>query len=115
MAYLALGRPPIGDCSLEGQYEAVSLSLGRYGFCSAGIFVVKRRRDGKKFIQKRMKPEHIALGFSKFEMLILSELKHKNVVEYIDAFVVDRNGTFKAVSTRSTVNLETWISTYRPL
>lgn len=50
---MAFGRPPISSFSLEGQYEAINMNIGLDGCCNAGILVVKRRRDGKEFVQKR--------------------------------------------------------------
>ncbi len=91
---MAFGRPPISDLSLQSQYEAVGLNLGRYGPCTKGIFVVKSRRDGKKIIQKSMAPDYIASGKAESELSILRELQHKNVVEYIDAFIVDQDGNY---------------------
>ena len=93
---MPFGRPPIHFHSLENKYRPESRSLGRDGNFNAGVFVVRRRSDGRRFVEKRMKPNEIANGSAEFEMYIQRELKHKNVVEYVDAFVVDYGQSLKA-------------------
>ena len=93
---MPFGRPPISPRSLADKYRQEGHSLGGGGNFNAGVFVVRRRSDGRKFVEKRMKPNEIANGSAKFEMFILRELKHRNVVDYIDAFVVDRGHHLRA-------------------
>jgi serine/threonine protein kinase len=104
---MAFGRPPISDLSLQGQYEAVSLNLGRYGPCTKGIFVVKSRRDGKKIIQKRMAPHYIASGKAKNELSILRELQHRMLLDISMHSLLTKLETMTAVSTWGIAYMET--------
>ena len=55
--------------------------------------MVYRRRDGRKCIEKRLQAEGIRRGEAEFEMLVMRQLNHPNVVEYIHAFIMeDRQG-----------------------
>ena len=89
-------RPPIQFRSLEDEYQAGSHSLGGDGNFNAGVFVEWRRSDGRELVEKRMKPSEIANGSAEFEMFIQRELKHKNVIEYVDAFIINYGQSLKA-------------------
>ena len=86
---MPFGRPSICPDSLEKDYEPASTSIASGGNYNAGVFIVRRRLDGKKFVQKRMKPKDIIEGSAEFEMFIHRGLKHRNIVNYLDAFIVD--------------------------
>lgn len=51
-------------------------------------------RGWEKCIQKRMAYEFIECGKGVDELLILRELQHKNVFEYIDGFIVDQGVSY---------------------
>lgn len=87
---MPFGRPLPSSQSLHPSFLRMK-RLGVGGSFNAGVYLVKRRRDGKKCVEKGLQDELIASGAAEFEIFVLSELKHENVVEYIDAFVV-RNG-----------------------
>lgn len=82
------GRPKISSRSLESEFRPVnSTSIGADGAFNAGVYVVRRKPDNRKCVEKRFMVEDILNGRARFEMFALRELAHKNVVEYLHAFV----------------------------
>lgn len=85
--FKTLTREPQGEYTVEPGTE----SLGDGAAFNAGVYVVKRKLDDRKCIEKRIKPADILSGAVKFEILVLRELNHKHVTEYIDSFI-DKSG-----------------------
>lgn len=49
--------------------------------------MVRRKPDERKCVEKRFNTVDILNGRAEFEMFALRELSHKNVVEYLHAFI----------------------------
>lgn len=62
-------------------------SIGDKGAFNAGVYIVKRRSDSRKCIEKRFRPKEIWSGDAKFEICLVRELSHKHITEYIDSFI----------------------------
>ena len=73
--------------SLAHIYTPVSEQIDGTGRNNGGILVVKRVYDGLKCVEKRFRTADIVDGRAEFEMSILQSLTHRNIVEYIDAFI----------------------------
>ena len=89
-------RPKPKNCSLEKHYKPVNQSISQTGNFNAGILIVRRDSDGRRCVEKRLKPREIADGRAKFEISLLRKLSHCNIVEYLDAFIDVRGPTPKA-------------------
>jgi len=85
------GKPKISHHSLDGEFRPVrssnSASIGGDGAFNAGVFVVRRKPDERKCVEKRFNARDVLNGRAEFEMFALRELSHKNVVEYLHAFI----------------------------
>ena len=92
---LLFGRPKISHRSLEKEFKPDKSSnpesIGAGGHFNAGVFVVRRRPDDRKCVEKRFKPRDVLNGRAEFEMFAVRELSHRNVVEYLHGFI-DSNG-----------------------
>jgi len=86
-------RRAIAHCDLEalGRFQrlkilddGVSGHNGVAGNLNEGVFVVKRLRDGKICVQKRIPATNDALIN---EIKILQDLYHPNICQYIDGFI----------------------------
>ncbi|KAL8808624.1 MAG: hypothetical protein Q9200_004183 [Gallowayella weberi] len=81
-------RPPPRDYDMSHKFEYMDAhNIGGHGFFNAGVFIVRRKKDGKKYVEKKYKPEDIRNGTAAFEMKILRENSHKNIVEYFGGFI----------------------------
>ena len=91
---MPFGRPPPTSEPLDNHFQRLPgqdpNTMGAQGCFNAGIVVVERRQDGKKCIEKRLKPDQVLSGGAELEIAILRGLKHPNVCQYIDAFI-DKN------------------------
>lgn len=87
----AFGRAPPSLTPLVSDFQPLPgqnpSTLGRRGICNNGILIVERRRDRKKCVEKRIKPQLVLDGSARLEITILRELSHPNICEYIDAFL----------------------------
>lgn len=70
--------------------KAKNRSIGAGGCFNAGVYVVRRKSDDRKCVEKIFAIEDILNGRAEFEMSTLRELSHPHVVEYIHAFVEHR-------------------------
>ncbi|KAL8935086.1 MAG: hypothetical protein Q9216_005593 [Gyalolechia sp. 2 TL-2023] len=64
-------------------------NLGGAGCFNAGVYVVRGKATGKKYIEKKFKGEDVLNGAAEFEMLCLLKLRHKNIVQYVTGFIID--------------------------
>lgn len=62
-----LAREPKGEYRPKPGNE----SLGDGGAFNAGVFIVKRQQDGRKCVEKRIKPAEIYSGAAEFEIFVL--------------------------------------------
>ena len=88
---MPFGRRPISSHSLEYLYSrgpSVAADVGGY---NVGVFIVKRRSNGVKAVEKRIGAKEALNGDAAYEASIIRGLNHFNVIEYYDAFVDDRN------------------------
>ncbi|KAL8684332.1 MAG: hypothetical protein Q9224_006429, partial [Gallowayella concinna] len=80
------GAPP-KDYDFSHNFEYVnSHNLGAESSFNAGVYVVRRKRDGAKFVEKKYKTEDID-DTAAFEMRVLRKYRHKNIVKYICGFI----------------------------
>jgi serine/threonine protein kinase len=84
---MPFGRPPISRTPLYDRYKEENQLTITQGDFNGGIFKVRDRETSKSYIEKRFKPEHVKKGIAYDEITILRSLKHKNIVEYVDAFL----------------------------
>ncbi|KAL9106081.1 MAG: hypothetical protein Q9187_008610 [Circinaria calcarea] len=63
--------------------------LNQNGCNNGGVFVVIHRSSGRKCIEKGFTSKAVMQGKAEHEITTLRSLRHKNVVEYIDAFYDD--------------------------
>lgn len=61
------------------------------GALNGGVYVVRRRTDGLKCVEKRLPPDKIRDGYLIQELIKLRALEHPNIVQYIDGFVCMRS------------------------
>ncbi|KAI4170670.1 MAG: hypothetical protein LQ343_004768 [Gyalolechia ehrenbergii] len=64
-------------------------NLGGFGCFNAGVFVVRGKHSGKKYVEKKFKEQDILNGAAEFEMRCLRKLRHKNIVKYVTGFIID--------------------------
>ena len=83
---LPWGRPESSHGPLDDAFEVVATICGT-GRHNAGVYVVRRYADGKEFVEKRFLPGDIVDGTADNETLHLRRLYHRNITEYIHAFV----------------------------
>lgn len=83
---------PTGEYKLEPGYE----SIGDEGAFNAGVYVVKRQQDDRKCVEKRIGPAEVLSGAAKHEIIVLRNLNHQHVTEYIDSFIDKSGGTPRA-------------------
>ncbi|MCJ1377487.1 hypothetical protein MMC17_000582 [Xylographa soralifera] len=82
-------RPRVAKWPLTKRFVIVKQLSVTNGCFNAGIFKVKDLERNNVCIEKRFKPEDIVRGIFDNEARILGRLYHRNVVEYIHAFVAD--------------------------
>ena len=82
-------RPKISRTDLGHLFENVQggRNLGGHGCFNGGVFVVKKISSGRKYVEKKFKTEDIWNGDAKFELFVLRELNHKNIVRYVHGFI----------------------------
>ncbi|KAL8717724.1 MAG: hypothetical protein Q9225_005064 [Loekoesia sp. 1 TL-2023] len=81
------GQPP-ADHDISHLFEPVgNRNIGAAGAFNAGVFIVRGRKTGKKYVEKKFSQEDIMKGAAGFEMFVMRELRHKNIVKYIGAFI----------------------------
>ncbi|KAL8925304.1 MAG: hypothetical protein Q9208_003594 [Pyrenodesmia sp. 3 TL-2023] len=61
--------------------------IGGTGNFNAGVFIVRHRRTGKVLVEKRYKPDEVQNDGAAFEMFVVRELPHPNIVRYITGFI----------------------------
>lgn len=83
----ALIIPPIPLTQLYRPFR--SLPCASQGMCNAGISLVCRHPDKYVCLEKKLLPRLIRSGAARFEINILSGLRHPNIVRYLDAYIVD--------------------------
>lgn len=73
----------------EGTYQPNpgNESIGDKGAFNAGVYIVKRRSDGRNCVEKRFRPKEILSEAAKFEISVVRDLNHKHITEYIDSFI----------------------------
>ncbi|KAL8686753.1 MAG: hypothetical protein Q9218_006887 [Villophora microphyllina] len=99
-------RSPPRDRDISGKFEYVNRGdLGGDGCFNAGVYVVKSRRSGKTYIEKKYQWRDVRNDTAKFEMDLLRELKHPNIVEYIAGFIIQVREPFERRS-RASMYLE---------
>ena len=84
------------DHSLRHIYRPSSEQIDGSGGNNGGVLVAKRVYDGLKCVEKRFRTVDIVEGRAEFEMFILQSLTHRNIVEYLDAFIDVRGLSPKA-------------------
>ena len=88
---MLFGRPKISLRSLEDEFHPIdakdSPSVNNKGFFNAGVFVVRRKPDDRRCVEKRFREKDIGNGRAEFEMFALRELAHKNIIEYLHGFI----------------------------
>ncbi|MCJ1469532.1 hypothetical protein MMC07_008165 [Pseudocyphellaria aurata] len=86
------GRRPMRNHIPWGEYiPKGNKSIAQEGAFNAGVFIVKRLRDGRLCAEKRIKRQEIMNGAAKYEISVLRELNHEHITEYIDSFI-DKSG-----------------------
>ncbi|KAL8736395.1 MAG: hypothetical protein Q9181_002428 [Wetmoreana brouardii] len=81
-------RPPPREHDISHKFEPLnSGNLGREGYYNAGVYVVRSKRSGKTYVEKRYAPQDVLNSTAEFEMLLLRELRHPNIVEYVTGFI----------------------------
>ncbi|MCJ1375932.1 hypothetical protein MMC20_007170 [Loxospora ochrophaea] len=83
---MPFGRHPIADHSLTRHYP-VERRITNDGCFNGGIFIVRRKKDNTKCLEKRFKPENVVSGEAATEIALLRNLKHRCITEYVDGFV----------------------------
>ena len=84
---MPFGRPPIADRPLDDTFVRLKRVSIREGHFNAGIIKVQCRLDSNVYIEKRLRPEDIQTGNAIEEITLMRSLKHRNIAEYIHAFV----------------------------
>lgn len=64
-----------------------SLPCASQGVCNAGISLVCRQSDQYICLEQKLLEDLIRSGAARFEITILSRLKHPNTVRYLDAYI----------------------------
>ncbi|MCJ1224365.1 hypothetical protein MMC12_001010 [Toensbergia leucococca] len=77
--------------NLRIDYIRVSENISSHGCYNAGVYIVKRVRDGKTHVEKRLRPEEIRNGGAEFEINLMRDLNHRNITRYVDAFIDNGN------------------------
>ncbi|KAL8800544.1 MAG: hypothetical protein Q9182_005099 [Xanthomendoza sp. 2 TL-2023] len=81
-------RPPPRNYDISDRFEYVdSHNIGGRGVFNAGVYIVRRKKDGKTCAEKKYKPKDITNGTAAFEMKILRKYRHKNIAEYFCGFI----------------------------
>ena len=84
------GRKPISLFPLYDQYERMGKIPGNEveeHHSSDGVWLVRRRSDSKKCVEKSIKPQAIPAGVAKMEIELIRSMHHPGVVAYVDAFI----------------------------
>ena len=84
---MPFGRPPIADQSLRDIFVRLTKLSIREGHFNAGIIKVQCQLNGKVCIEKRLRPQDVESGQAMREITLMRSLKHRNIAEYIHAFV----------------------------
>ncbi|KAL9035903.1 MAG: hypothetical protein Q9214_006376 [Letrouitia sp. 1 TL-2023] len=85
---MPFGRPPVSTHNISHQFERLDRpSVGGGGCFNAGVFVVRQKSSGRICVEKKLKPEDVLSDAAEFEICLLRQLKHPNIVEYVDAFI----------------------------
>ncbi|KAL9055061.1 MAG: hypothetical protein Q9206_003291 [Seirophora lacunosa] len=80
-------RPPPVDHDISRQFEPVDRrNIGGNGCFNAGVFVVRHKRSGKKYVEKKISPQSIDDG----------TVPHPNIVKYIHGFIDEHGPVSKA-------------------
>ena len=86
---MSFSLPTVGHRPLYNEFDRVyhpGVAMGNAGGCNAGVAVVRRRRDGRPCVEKKLKAEDILQGRAWQEIDFLRGLNHPNITAYIDAF-----------------------------
>ncbi|KAI9845162.1 MAG: hypothetical protein M1837_005047 [Sclerophora amabilis] len=89
-----MSRPPVGAGNLRNGYEILktiddgSAGGNNPGGMNGGIFVVRRKVDSLRLIEKRLTPQAVKDDLVTQEIYLLRSLSHPNICEYYDAFIV---------------------------
>ncbi|KAI4102157.1 MAG: hypothetical protein L6R37_004522 [Teloschistes peruensis] len=77
------------DHDISFKFEYVNSSnIGQDGCYNAGVYVVRSKRSGQKYIEKKYHWQDVDNDTAKFEMDLLRDLKHPNIVEYVGGFII---------------------------
>ncbi|KAI4137279.1 MAG: hypothetical protein LQ341_005215, partial [Variospora aurantia] len=83
-------RPKPADLDISRNFENVNRrNIGGNGCFNAGVFIVRHKRSRNKYVEKKYSPENIidGTGSAEFEMFVLRELPHPNIVKYMHGFI----------------------------
>lgn len=84
-------RPKIRKRDIRGDFDWVkTLDEGGGngpGALNGGVFVVKRKVDGLRCVEKRIPPGEVVRGILTKELVTLRSLEHPNITQYVDAFI----------------------------
>lgn len=84
-------RPKIHKRDIRGDFERLkTLDEGGGngpGALNGGVFVVRRKVDGVKCVEKRIAPAEVIRGVLTQELVMLRSLDHPNITQYVDAFI----------------------------
>ncbi|KAL9578067.1 MAG: hypothetical protein Q9212_005961 [Teloschistes hypoglaucus] len=80
---------PPKDHDISSKFEYVNRSnIGQDGCYNAGVYVVRSIRSGQKYIEKKFAWRDVDNDTAKFEMDLMRDLKHPNIVEYVGGFII---------------------------
>ncbi|KAI4249451.1 MAG: hypothetical protein LQ352_005641 [Teloschistes flavicans] len=82
-------RNPPRDHDISWKFEYVNRgNIGKDGCYNAGVYVVRSKRSGQQYIEKKYQWQDVDNDTAKFEMDLLKDLKHPNIVEYVGGFII---------------------------
>lgn len=79
----------ISTVNLEPNYiqiKELTERKGDPGSFNAGVYLVRRRGDGRHFAQKKLQPT-VPLSWIKNEIRIIQGLRHRNILKYVESFI----------------------------
>ena len=73
------GRPQLAGNRLDKDFKVLEVIVVAQGAFNGGVYKVLQRRIGRICLEKRFKAKCIIIGIARKEILLLRNLRHRNI------------------------------------